>query len=239
MARKNTAKTPCECSRYSVLINIRTGNDGNLVWDQELTTGCPKTLTGRDFAPGHDAKLKGFLIRAGIEGHEVCDDQGISCTAEAMAGRYGFAHMVREGVENGKFKRAEAAERRKAREHKAELRNDRENEKAERKLAKAAKVVETTHDGNSARQERELAALVAAEEAKFAEQQAAQADERPEPEWDDEPQAVIIEEPMPESVEMVEAKVGRWTYLGEVRNGWFVYSDRKGNKKSTQDFELV
>lgn len=224
MARKTSAKTVCECSRYSVLVNIHTNPaDGNLVWDEELTTGCPKTLTTRTFAPGHDAKLKGFLIRAGVDGHEVTDDQGISCTAEAMAGRYGFAHLVREGIDNGKLAREDKANKAKARAHKAELRNDRENEKAAKRAAKA----ETkTHDGNSARQERELAALVAAEETKFAAEQAAQADERPEPEWDD------------EGPEIVTAKVGRWTYEGTVEGDTFHYV-AKGEPKIATKFTLV
>jgi hypothetical protein len=225
MARKTSpAKTVCECSRYSVLVNIHTNEaDGNLVWDQELTTGCPKTLTGRTFAPGHDAKLKGFLIRVGTDGHEVTDDQGISCTAEAMAGRYGFAHLVREGIDNAKFAREEAANRRKVRDHKAELRNAKADAKAERKLAK---VLPAEHDGNSARREREMAALVAAEEEKFAAEQAAQADERPEPEWDDEPK-------------IVKAKVGRWTYEGTVDGEGFTYTDAGGNAKTATKFELV
>lgn len=238
MARKNTAKTICECSRYSVLVGLRNDAKGDLTWDDELTTGCPKTLTGRTFAPGHDAKLKGFLIRVGTDGHEVTDDQGISCTAEAMAGRYGFAHMVREGIENAQLAREEKANKAKVRAHKADLRNERELEKMERKLAKA----DTTHDGNSARQERELAALVEAEEAKHAAELAAEALARQaqqdalDEEWaeahTDEDKAKYAEP------QIVTAKVGRWTYEGTVEGDTFHYV-AKGEAKIATKFTLV
>lgn len=237
MARKNTAKTICECSRYSVLVGLRNDAKGDLTWDDELTTGCPKTLTGRTFAPGHDAKLKGFLIRVGTDGHEVTDDQGISCTAEAMAGRYGFAHMVREGIENAQLAREEKANKAKVRAHKADLRNERELEK----LAKAEAKV-TTHDGNGARQARELAALVEAEEAKHAAELAAQAEARQrlldeaDEEWaeahTDEDKAKYADP------QIVTAKVGRWTYEGTVEDGEFTYT-AKGEARTTTKFTLV
>lgn len=236
MARKNTAKTICECSRYSVLVGLRNDAKGDLTWDDELTTGCPKTLTGRTFAPGHDAKLKGFLIRVGTNGHEVTDDQGISCTAEAMAGRYGFAHLVREGIENAQLARQEKSDKARVRAHKAELRNERELDKMERKLAKP------THDGNSARQERELAALVAAEEAKHAAELAAQAEARQrlldeaDEEWadshTDEDKAKYADP------QIVTAKVGRWTYEGTVEGDEFTYT-AKGEARTTTKFTLV
>lgn len=155
-----SALTPCECSKFSAFVNFRTGIDGDPIWDEELTTGCGGRLTKRTFAPGHDAKLKGFLIRVGASGHEVTDDQGITCTAEAMAGRYGFAHMVRQGVENAKLARQDKADRARARARKSEARADADLVRLERELAEAeeaavvvepevvkAKVGRWTYDG--------------------------------------------------------------------------------------------
>lgn len=112
--------TPCRCAAFSVLVNLRETESGDLVWDERLTTGCPGTLTGRDFAPGHDAKLKGFLIRWGVEGHEVTYNDGGSALvggAIGMADRFGFAQQVRSGIAKGlikaeikKLKRGERSE---------------------------------------------------------------------------------------------------------------------------------
>lgn len=205
MTRKPKTQTPCQCANFSV----NTWNETTQEWDTTATTGCPGTLTTRDFAPGHDAKLKGFLIRAGLAHQEVSDNQGVTASPEKMAARFGFAHMVIAGIENGKFARAEKMDKKRKRQAAADRRNDLENEKV--------------HDGNQARKTRELAALVQAEEEKFA---AEQADSRPEPEWDDEPQ-------------IVKAKVGRWTYEGTVEGDTFTYTDAGQNVKTTTKFALV
>lgn len=205
MSRK-TVKTPCTCSQYSILAWNATNED----WDTKATTGCPGTLTGREFAPGHDAKLKGFLIRAGLASEEVSDSQGITASAEQMAKRFGFGHLVIAGIELGKEERAEKSMKRQLRARKADQRNDKANEQ---------------HDGNEARRAREaksLAERVAAEEAKFAAEQAVS---QPEPEWDDEPQ-------------IVKAKVGRWEYEGTVSDGEFTY-EAKGEVRTTTKFTLV
>ncbi|MFF3710439.1 hypothetical protein [Streptomyces phaeochromogenes] len=105
--------TPCECSRYSVLSNVREADNGDLTWDQELTTGCTAT-TKRTFAPGHDAKLKSALIRWGAEGHEIrYDDGGMSTTADAatLAAKFPFGHMVAAGIKRAEDKAAAKAER--------------------------------------------------------------------------------------------------------------------------------
>ncbi|MET7828501.1 hypothetical protein ABZT23_27955 [Streptomyces sp. NPDC005386] len=110
--------TRCECSRYSVLVNVReNGTDGDLVWDAELTTGCTAT-TKRTFAPGHDAKLKSALIKWGAEGHEVTrDDDGVNTVADASthAAKFPFGHMVAAGIARAEAKAAEKAERAAAR----------------------------------------------------------------------------------------------------------------------------
>lgn len=107
-----TEPTRCECSRYSVLVNVREV-DGDLTWDDELTTGCA-TTTKRVFAPGHDAKLKSALIRWGAQGHEVTrDDDGVNTTADAatLAAKFAFGHMVAAGITRAEGKAAAKAER--------------------------------------------------------------------------------------------------------------------------------
>jgi len=65
---------------------------------QVVRTGC-NAMTKRTFAPGHDARLKGFLIRAGREGLLItCPWGGAEVTAEVAANHFGFAHMVRDGI---------------------------------------------------------------------------------------------------------------------------------------------
>jgi len=201
-------QTPCECANYSIQRWIEAEQD----WETAASTNCPGTLTTRTFAPGHDAKLKGFLIRAGLANEEVSDNQGVTAHPFQMAARYGFEQMVRRGVAGGIIKR--------------ESKKLKRGERSELADAAQARVDALTHDGNSARKERELAALVAAEEAKHAAELAEQAKALPEPEWDDEPQ-------------VVKAKVGRWTYEGTVADGEFTYTNGKGEATSTTKFTLV
>lgn len=111
-APKTTSKVACECSKYEILVNVRESDtDGDLIWDEEITTDCTST-TARLFAPGHDAKLKGFLIRAELAGHEVSRTDGamrVSGDAASFAKRYDFGHMVVEGIRLGKEKDAAKA----------------------------------------------------------------------------------------------------------------------------------
>lgn len=64
---------------------------------RELTTGCNAT-TKRTFAPGHDARLKGFLIRNGAEGNLVRVGEDVNTSAQAVADQFGFGYMVAEGI---------------------------------------------------------------------------------------------------------------------------------------------
>jgi len=95
MAAKTEMK-PCTCS-----LVVAFANDT----DEVLTTGCTAT-TKRTFAPGHDARLKGFLIRAGIADQLVRIGDDVNTSPEAIAEQFGFAHMVRTGIKNGKDKAA-------------------------------------------------------------------------------------------------------------------------------------
>lgn len=84
-ARSERNSRTCQCGYF---VDAVTGQ----------TTGCEAETT-RTFAPGHDAKLKGFLIRAGRAGHKVrmlgSEDE---MSPVAAASRYGFAHMVADGI---------------------------------------------------------------------------------------------------------------------------------------------
>lgn len=80
-----TAATPCQCGNYS---DAETG----------ARVSCTR-YTNREFAPGHDAKLKGFLIRVGAAGHAVkVLGRAGTHTAVEVAGWYGFGHMVTAGI---------------------------------------------------------------------------------------------------------------------------------------------
>ncbi|MFV2195993.1 hypothetical protein [Nocardiopsis sp. LOL_012] len=103
-APKAKTERPCHCARFE---NAETGE----------TTGCTKTTT-REFAPGHDAKAKSLLIRAGAMGAEVrrvVDGMALTGDAVKAAEGYGFAHMVASGIERAARLAAEKAERKAAR----------------------------------------------------------------------------------------------------------------------------
>lgn len=92
-APATSAKTPCRCAAFSVA---------------GVGTGCTGTLTFKNFAPGHDAKLKGLLIKAGDA--KVTGPNGDQTALEVAAG-FGFAHLVAAGHELAKTKAAAKAAR--------------------------------------------------------------------------------------------------------------------------------
>lgn len=72
-------------------------------------TGCTQ-MTHRTYAPGHDAKLKSLLIKAGSAGLEVVFHGGgvnSHASAEKFAESLGFGHQVLAGIERAKAKQAE------------------------------------------------------------------------------------------------------------------------------------
>lgn len=106
--------TPCLCSHYEIVVREFETPDGP-DYDAE-STGCVST-TGREFAPGHDAKLKALLIDAGVRGLQVRYNGGGSATlgaAENMAAGFAFSYMVINGIERGRAKAAAKAERKAA-----------------------------------------------------------------------------------------------------------------------------
>lgn len=91
----NTAKTPatekdCLCSAYA---NVTTG-------ERNACYSSTRSL----FAPGHDAKLVGLLIRAGVKDQFISDGIKDDCTSAEIAGRFGFYNKVMEGIRKGKAK---------------------------------------------------------------------------------------------------------------------------------------
>jgi hypothetical protein len=93
----------CTCSQFAT-------EDGR-------TTGCTAE-TKRQFAPGHDAKLKSFLIKAGAEATEVIRTvDGIASSADASthAAKFAFGHMVAAGITRAEGLAAAKAERAAAR----------------------------------------------------------------------------------------------------------------------------
>lgn len=88
-------KGPCQCGWY-----FRADEEGNVI-----EGGACAATTSRQFAPGHDARLKGLLIRAGIAGAEVSMHDGamlVSKSADQAAMAYGFYQQVLHGIELGK-----------------------------------------------------------------------------------------------------------------------------------------
>jgi hypothetical protein len=103
-----------------------------------------RASTTRLFAPGHDAKLKGRLIRAGVADAMVTATDADGNTAELapmeVARLFGFARQVHAGIALGKDKEQAKAERKAKREAEREARQlRREAEQAARAEAKAAK----------------------------------------------------------------------------------------------------
>lgn len=223
---KNTAKTeaatPCECAKYDALIpeqlTEKALEDGSY---DVFTTGCAST-TRNLFAPGHDAKLKSFLIRHGALGHEVRRTEGgVATSAEVLAhaDRYEFGHMVRAGIAKAEEKAKAKAEREAARAAKKAAKG----KPAERKLAEAAGIVPP------------LADVVAAEEAAHAEAEARKVAEREQSaDWDDAP-AETEGTDLTDRPEVI-AKVGRWEYKGIVSDeGVLHYLAKDGHTRKTAE----
>lgn len=220
MAKKTEAAEPttCACSQYDALIpeQLTEANLESANYDV-FDTGCAATTT-RVFAPGHDAKLKSFLIRHGALGHDIRHTVGgVASSAAAMdhARKYDFAHMVAAGIQKAMAK--------------AEARANREAARAERKAEKAAKPAKATGS---------LADIVADEEAKHA---AGVAASQPTPEWDDVLASVTqerAEAPEGRLMRRTRAWVGGARLAGEIREiddqAWFVYQGKNGTERTRE-----
>lgn len=96
------AKTlaPCACSSFVAY----TENDN------EFTTSCT-AQTARTFAPGHDARLKGNLIRWAVLGYEIRVGD-VTKSAEGWAESFGFGYMVTAGIRRAADRAATKAAKR-------------------------------------------------------------------------------------------------------------------------------
>ncbi len=98
------AKTlkPCQCRYFEAVIR-EYEIDGQPEVDT-ISTGCAAT-TFNDFAQGHDAKLKSFLIYHGLHNRTIWIAEGgvvVHTDAVGAARRFGFAHMVIAGIARAK-----------------------------------------------------------------------------------------------------------------------------------------
>ena len=145
------AATACACSEFEIGITTEVGGQPDFNGE---TTGCAET-TNRVFAPGHDAKLKSLLIKAGVRSLEV--KQGnVSGDAITMARQFGFAEMVKAGIERGTAKKQLADE--KAAAKAARPAKAPKADKAAKGAARAAKLMETLAAKNTAPADAEVPA---------------------------------------------------------------------------------
>ena len=95
MVKSNSPSTrPCECGLW----RYREGQS-------EVSTGCDRQVSGsRRFAQGHNAVLKGLLIRAGIAGADVTRADGRTFGPTSGAEQYGFGYQVSAGIAKGRAK---------------------------------------------------------------------------------------------------------------------------------------
>lgn len=92
-----TATTATE----TVLNLCACGNVTFVVDGEDIApTRCRRSTT-RTFAPGHDARLKGNLIRAAIAGHDVRLASGELVSPQHIANGFGFGWQVARGLELG------------------------------------------------------------------------------------------------------------------------------------------
>ncbi len=216
-----TGATACECSKYEAFIpeqhteeNLASGN-----YDS-FDTGCQAT-TKREFAPGHDAKLKSFLITHGAQGHEIRYGSTVA-PVEDFAKQYTFGYMIIEGIAKAKDKMAARAER----------------------AAKKSKPAERKSAGTV-----NLADVVKAEEAAHAEAEARKVAEREQSaDWGDVKDIAEVEADLDTKAreererDLVTAKVGRWEYQGYIdENGTFTYRNKDNELKTKAEgkYKLV
>lgn len=195
----------CECAQWEIGLTI----DGAEGADEEpevtiITTGCDKQ-TKRDFAQGHDAKLKSLFIRAGVEGMEVRwgRQTGVLVTtdAEAAAERFGFGQQVKAGILSRLDKLARGRKK-----------------IAPAPRAVAAEVVEGSEEGDLP-----TIPKAPAEQDTWTDEAAKAVDE------------LLADPELAEMVGdeiKVQGKIGRWTYEGTVgEDGAFTYTGGSGETK--------
>jgi hypothetical protein len=212
-AKKSAAETPeaqkmhpCACQNYEIEIwtgDVPEGADPGDYLDL-VGTDCVSE-TASDFAPGHDAKLKSLLIRAGAEGHAVRrNEEGMAVSGDpvGMAGDFNFEYMVKKGIER-------AVSRVNAQRAKKEAAAKKRADKAAKKVADKLKM---DHEGTEAAREgalkqarQDLGLTDEETPAQVVEEAREQALETAREELNVQPEAVPTDG-------AVTIKVGRWTY---------------------------
>lgn len=142
------AATPCACASFF----IKSAEDGSL-----SGTDCT-AMTVNTFGPGHDAKLKSLLIKAGVEGATVVRVEGdvyTDMSAVEAADEHGFASQVEKSVEAKRARVQEVAARRA---EQAAKREQRTREAEEKKAIREAAAAERKAKADQAKAEREAAA---------------------------------------------------------------------------------
>jgi|SRR5690606_11631324 len=103
MTTPTTANKPCACGSYSYLVPLHSNDQGDTTSERK-TTEC----TGRTqstYAQGHDAKLRKFLVQAGVGGYQVHRTEGkivIAKDALRWAADLGWEDDVRAAIDRGR-----------------------------------------------------------------------------------------------------------------------------------------
>jgi hypothetical protein len=207
---------PCECGYFEIGLANLSG------WER---VPCNGGTTKRTFAPGHDARLKGYLIKAAVRGVSVRRTDANGSRSESAfywANSFGFGHLVAAGVKIALDKAAAKKPR----------------------VANLTKVVvvapskPVVHSDPTPVEEAlgRIADVARAERMAYEEAPIRNG-------IADCPSIAKLVKPTgpakPER-KIVRAKVGRHHYDGTIAdNGHFVYEDRKGNLKTASKFIVL
>lgn len=99
----STTNKPCACGSYSYLVPLHSNDQGDTTWERK-TTECTSSTQSK-YAQGHDAKLRKFLVSAGVGGHQVLWTEGkvvIGKDALRVADDLGWQDDVRKSIDKGK-----------------------------------------------------------------------------------------------------------------------------------------
>ncbi|WP_024758686.1 hypothetical protein [Streptomyces exfoliatus] len=103
MTTAPNATRPCACGSYSYLVLLHETPHGDRTWEPR-TTRCTGT-TQSTYAQGHDAKLRKFLVEAGVAGVQVRKTEEkvvVERDAVRIADDLGWGDDVRQAVEKGR-----------------------------------------------------------------------------------------------------------------------------------------
>ncbi|MFE7764685.1 hypothetical protein [Streptomyces sp. NPDC057438] len=102
MTTPTAAGKPCACGSYYYLVPLHEDAGKDQVWERK-TTECTST-TQSTYAQGHDAKLRKFLVSAGVGGYRVHRVEGkivIVKDPARVAADLGWESDVRAAIGRG------------------------------------------------------------------------------------------------------------------------------------------